>query len=127
LSLTKLPVNPKELYIEIVISKGMGHLTPKAAELLVALAKNAIRKKQYFNPDDKDDCFQTGLVALLAHWHNFNPEKYSNAFAYFTEVFKRGIAEGYNQLHNKRGLEKGERARTVSLNSANKGEAMFNL
>ena len=66
-------------------------------------------------------------MALFANWQSFNPEKFSNAFAYFTEVSKRGIAEGFNQVHNRRGLEKGERARMVSINSANNGEAMFSL
>lgn len=124
---TKQPVDPKELYIEIVISKGRGRLTKRAQELLLKLAKNAIRKKQYYAEEDREDCSQTALLVIFQNWHNFNPEKFSNAFAYFTEIFKRGIAQGLNELHRKRGEEKGVRIRTVSINSANKGEGMFNL
>ncbi|MET4072953.1 hypothetical protein [Hymenobacter sp. UYCo722] len=127
MNLTKLPVDAKQLYIEIVISKGQGRLTSKAQELLVTLAKNAIRRKQYYSEEDRDDCHQTALMSMFANWQSFNPVKYANAFAYFTEVFKRGLAEGFNQLHNKRGLERGERVRSVSINSGNKGEQMFNI
>lgn len=93
------------------------------------LAKNAIRKKHYYGPDDKDDCYQTGtgVMSMFTNWHSFNPEKFSNAFAYFTEVFTRGIAEGFNQVHSIRGLKKGERVRTGSISSANKGQGMFNI
>jgi hypothetical protein len=34
----------------------------------------------------------------LKYWRNFNP-KYTNAFAYFTEIAKRGYAKGWNKLH----------------------------
>jgi hypothetical protein len=124
---TKKPIDDKELYIEIVVSKGLGRLTPRAKELLIKLASNAIRKKQYYAEEDRDDCRQTGLLVMFMNWHNFNPEKFSNAFAYFTEIFKRGIAQGLKECHGKRGEDKDYKVRTVSINSANQGQGMFNL
>ena len=120
-------MNGKELYIEIVVSKGLGRLTPKAQELLVKLAKNALRKKYYYDLDDRDDCYQTGLLALFSNWKSFNPEKFSNAFAYFTEVFKRGIAQGYKDLYTKKGETAEYKVRTVSIDRGSQGGQMFNL
>ncbi len=48
--------------------------------------------------DDRNDCLQFALLDLLKYWRNFNP-KYPNAFAYFTEIAKRGYAKGWNKIH----------------------------
>ena len=124
---TNQTIDNRELYAEIMVSKGRGRLTPRAAKLLIILAQKAIRKMPYYNPDDRDDCIQTGLQIMFSNWHNFNPDKFTNAFAYFTEVFKRGIAQGFNELHRKRGEDKTNKIRTVSINSSNDGAGMFNL
>jgi hypothetical protein len=38
---------------------------------------------------------------MFKFWYNFDEVKSTNAFAYYTEVFKRGVAAGYNQLYKK--------------------------
>jgi hypothetical protein len=35
---------------------------------------------------------------MFQNWYNFNEDKSINAFAYFTEIFKRGLAKGWNDL-----------------------------
>jgi hypothetical protein len=125
--MAKLPVDNRELYVEIKLSKGQGHLTAKAQQLFIVLARNIIRKKQYYDEDDRGDCLQTAMLALFANWQGFNAEKFSNAFAYFTEVCKRGLAQGFNELHGHRGEDKDYKVHTVSISSANKGEGMFSL
>jgi hypothetical protein len=35
---------------------------------------------------------QSGLLDMFQNWYNFNEDKSINAFAYFTEIFKRGLA-----------------------------------
>lgn len=91
-------LNNKDLYDEIVKSKEEGKLTRKAEKMLVMLAERAIRKLNYVNEDDRQDCLQFALLDLLKYWQNFNP-KYKNAFAYFTEIAKRGYAKGWNKIH----------------------------
>jgi hypothetical protein len=125
--MSKLPVDPKLLFIEVKISKGLGRLTPTAQQLFQVLVKNVIRKMQYADDDDKRDCHQTALVMLFANWHNYNTDKYNNPFAYFTEIAKRGLAQGYNELHQKRGLDKGDYRKNISINRANGGLGMHNL
>lgn len=91
-------LNNKDLYNEIVKSKEQGKLTREAEKMLILLAERAIRKMKYVDDDDRQDCLQFALLDLLKYWKNFNP-KYTNAFAYFTEIAKRGYAKGWNKIH----------------------------
>jgi len=94
-------LNNKDLYDAIVESKEKDKLTPTAEKMLVMLAERAIRKLTYVNEEDRQDCLQFALLDLLKYWRNFNPE-YKNAFAYFTEIAKRGYAKGWNKIHPKK-------------------------
>ena len=95
-------INDKELYREIIISKGRGRLSPRAGELLYLIGVNVIRVKQrtYKTIDDRNDCLQGGMLQLLQNWKSFDHLKYESPFVYYTEVFKRGIAQTMNQLNN---------------------------
>ena len=95
-------LNNKDLYVEIIVSKAQGKLTRNAEKMLELLAKKTIKKMRYWSNDDKLDCYQSGLLDMFQNWYNFNEDKSVNAFAYFTEVFKRGIAKGYNELYKKK-------------------------
>lgn len=92
-------LNGKDLYCEIVVSKSMGQLTGEAQKMLNLLGKRIISKFHYNNPDDRMDCYQNGMEQIYKNWHNFDPDKTHNSFAYFTEVFKRGIAAGWNEVN----------------------------
>ncbi len=124
---TQTHIDKNELYYEIVVSQGLGRLTNRAKKLIVLLAQKAIRRMSYYNPDDRADCLQTGLMIMFSNWQNFNRERFSDAFSYFTEIFKRAIAQGFNEIHRKRGEDKNNRVRMVSINSSNQGQGMFNL
>ena len=47
-------LDDRELYYQLVISKGKGRLTSRAEQLLILIAKNTIRKKErnYKNKSD---------------------------------------------------------------------------
>ena len=98
-------VNAKELYIEIIVSKAQGKLTRTAEKMLNLLGEKVISKFYYSNPDDMMDCYQTGMESIYRNWHQFNPDKTNNAFAYFTEIFKRGIAKGFNTVRKNKDKE----------------------
>lgn len=91
-------LNNKDLYDQIVLSLEQNKLTPVAEKMLILLAERAINKLSYVNNDDRQDCLQFALLDLLKYWRGFNP-KYTNAFAYFTEIAKRGYAKGWNKIH----------------------------
>ena len=96
-------LNNKELYVEIIVSKAQGRLTRKAEQMLTLLAKQTIKKKKYWSINDKQDCWQSGLLDIFQNWYNFNEDKSTNSFAYFTEIFKRGTAKGFNEIYKKKG------------------------
>lgn len=74
--------------------------SPELVEMFKLLVKNVMRKMYYDNEQDKDDCFQSGMMDLLKYWDRFNTD-YSNPFAYYTQVCKNGIAKGWNEIHPK--------------------------
>ena len=91
-------LNNKDFYAQMVLSKEQDKLTPEAEKMLMLLAEKTINRMRYVNEDDRNDCLQFAMLDLLKYWRNFNP-KYPNAFAYFTEIAKRGYAKGWNKLH----------------------------
>jgi hypothetical protein len=91
-------LNNRDFYDAIVASKEQDALTKDAEKMLILLAEKAINKLRFVNDDDRYDCLSFAILDLLKYWRNFNP-KYTNAFAYFTEIAKRGYAKGWNKLH----------------------------
>jgi hypothetical protein len=107
----KVYLSNKDLYCELVYSRAKGKLTKPAESMLILLGKNIIKKFYYQNPDDKHDCIQNGYIQLFSNWYSFDENKGNNAFAWATEVFKRGAAAGWNKLHR----TKGEQVEFISL------------
>lgn len=120
-------LDDNELFYEIVLSKGRGFLTKKAERMFVLIGENMIRKKNnmYKTQDDRNDCLQTGLLFMFEKWMNFNEKKYKLALPYFSEIFKRGMAQGYNDLTNKKTNQ--EKIIMISLDSCNDGEGFHNI
>lgn len=118
----------RDLYYEMVISKGKGKLTDRATEMFILIAKNTIKKKEknYKTHDDRNDCIQQGLLHMFQSWKSFNHKKYESPFPYFTEIFKRGLADGINLLNNKKSYND-DYLRLVSIDSANEGKGMHNV
>jgi hypothetical protein len=119
-------LNNKDLYIELIVSKSQGRLTRNAEKMLELLAKRTIKKMRYWSNDDKLDCYQSGLLDMFQNWYNFNEDKSVNAFAYFTEVFKRGIAKGYNEIYKKKG-DSEHLIRLISIEGSNDGQGLHSL
>lgn len=116
-------LNNKDLYDQIVLSIEQNKLTPEAEKMLILLAERATNKLSYVNNDDRQDCLQFALLDLLKYWRGFNP-KYTNAFAYFTEIAKRGYAKGWNKIHPVKYKN------TMSIDRINTGDndgGMFNI
>jgi hypothetical protein len=105
----------KELYIEVIVSKAQGKLTRNAEKMLELLAKKTIKKMRYWSNDD-----------MFQNWYNFNEDKSINAFAYFTEIFKRGLAKGWNDLYKKKG-DNEHQIKLISINSANDGNGLHSI
>ena len=95
-------LKPKDLYIEIIVSKEMGRLTRDAEKYLNLLGKNIMKKFYYKDNDDKLDCYQNGMYQIYKNWYMFDELKGDNPFSYYTEVFKRGVAAGWKEVNKGR-------------------------
>jgi len=113
-------LNNKDFYDEIVKSKEQDKLTPTAEKMLMLLAERAITKMKYVNLDDKKDCLALAMLDLLKYWRGFNP-KYKNAFAYFTEIAKKGYAKGWNKLYPNK------YDGTISINGGMDSEGIYSI
>lgn len=116
----------KDLYYEIVVSKAQGKLTNNSKLMLEILAKKTIKKMRYWNPDDSLDCYQSGVLDMFSNWYNFNEEKSENAFSYFTEIFKRGLAKSFNELYKKKG-DNNHMIKLISIESSNDGQGLHSI
>ena len=125
--MSKKYLEEDDFYYEIVLSKGKGLLTKKAERMLILIGNNMIikLKNRYKTEDDMDDCLQTGLLFMFLNWNSFNEKRFKVAMPYFSEIFKRGAADGYNKLLNKKSNQDG--ITTISLDSCNDGEGFFNI
>ena len=119
-------LNNKDLREQIVISLENDELTREAQKMLQLLAEKAINKLRYTNEDDRKDCLQFALLDLLKYWRGYKPQ-YPNAFAYYTEIAKRGYAKGWNKLHPQKykGTLSMDRINSSDGDSGNSG--MFNI
>lgn len=97
-----------------------GELSEKAIEYFIILANRAILKLRFSNPLDKEDCIQAALLDLIRYWKNFNEDKSSNAFAYFTQIAKNGYAKEYKKIYKHIG--KGDKIEFVSLSHSGDSE-----
>lgn len=94
-------LNDVELTYEIIISQAQGKLTKKAETMLIRMSDEVIRKFSYRDKDDEYDCKMNGLYMMFIGWNGFNHKKFDNCFPYFTEICKRGITKGFNELISK--------------------------
>lgn len=98
----KVYLKNKDLYNEIIKSKEQDELTPRAQEMFILLTNKVSLKMKYRDPQDREDCISSAYLDLIRYWRAFNPEKSTNAFAYYTEIIKKGFAKGWNALHPKK-------------------------
>lgn len=92
-------VDNKDLLREIIKSKEQDKLTPRAAEMLVKMANEISKVFKYKYEEDRQDCIAAAIEDCLKYWRSFNPEKSTNAFAYYTQMIKNGAAKGWRELY----------------------------
>jgi hypothetical protein len=119
----------RDLYYEIVLSKGKGYLTRKAEHYFELIATNTIRRLAHKYRDDEEmmDCLQHGILIMFENWYNFDEKKYKYALPYFTEIAKRGFTAGYNELHGRKPHQQNNQIKWISLDSSNDGKGLHHI
>lgn len=120
----------KELYYEIIVSKAKGDLTRKAQNMFILLVKRIHSKMSYQDPSVGEDALHTGYMRIFDNkiWMSFNEDKTRNSFAYFTEITKRALAQGFNQHYKLKGIPNDQpKPHVMSIERTNDGDGMINI
>jgi hypothetical protein len=85
--------------------KGYPPVTPYIGECLLKIGTHLSYKANFINYSYREDMILDGIQNCLQYIDNFDPEKSSNPFAYFTQIiyyaFLRRIAEEKKQTYIK--------------------------
>ena len=109
-------VDNKKLFTEMVTfrtaymdAKHEGNTPPRVSdyvgESILKIATGLASKSNFIGYSYKDEMISDGFENCLCYLHNFNPDKSSNPFAYFTQIiyyaFLRRITKEKKQLYIK--------------------------
>jgi DNA-directed RNA polymerase specialized sigma subunit len=92
-------VNNKDLYQEICKSKDQEELTSEALVLLTRMINEISKIFKYKMEEDREDCQAFAMEDVIKYWNRFDPEKSTNAFAFYTQMIKNGFAKGWRRLY----------------------------
>lgn len=120
-------VDNRLLHIELIISQAKGKLSPAASSMIILIARNIINKFRYSNPEDKEDCLSNAYLIIFKNWISYNPDVTTNAFAYMSELCKRSIAAGWNQLTKRKGMAEGQTYKHISMSGYGSDGEEFKL
>lgn len=84
---------------EIIASKEAGELTPPALQMLCRIAQEISKTMSYKYAEDRDDCMAFAIEDILRYWKGFDENISRNAFAYYSQMTKHGLAKGYKKLY----------------------------
>ena len=92
-------VKNKDLREELIKSKEKDELTKEALDMFILMANKFSTKFKYVYPEDKEDCISFAIMDCYMYWRGYNPDKSANAFAYVTQIIKKGFAKGWRKLY----------------------------
>lgn len=101
---TNVYLNNKELLAEVKKSKRKGQMSNKLAQMLQMLCTRYASKGNFINYTYNEDMQAYAMMMLVRTWNAFNPEKSSNAFAFFTQCVKHSFIQYLNQEKRQRNI-----------------------
>jgi len=84
-------INNAEMLEEVIKSKKQGRMTERFGEMIMILAKRYSSQGSYASYTYRDDMESYALTIVCRGWDSFDPVKYQNPFAYFTQTVKRAF------------------------------------
>lgn len=91
-------VKNADLRNEIIKCKKEDKLSDDAIIMLQKIATKFSRKLNYIYEEDREDCIAFAVMDCYQYWRGYDPEKSTNAFAYFTTIIKNGFAKGWRKV-----------------------------
>lgn len=84
-------LNNKDMLAQVVLSKQQGRMTNELSKMMMLLADRYGRHPWFMGYTYIDDMKASALLTVVRFWDRFDETKYSNAFAYFTQMIKRAF------------------------------------
>jgi hypothetical protein len=114
-------VDNKEMYKEFLYCKAAGKLSNKLLQMCIMIVKGVSKKFRYNDEDDRLDCEAYAYEVIIKNWYHFDELKFTNTFAYYTEIVKRAFAMQFKILQK-------TRLNTISLDYTDEeGSKIFNI
>lgn len=107
-----------DLLNEVIKSKQNGEPTPELINMFILMVDKISTKYSYQDESLRNDTKQNALICLLENWKKFDEAKYTNAFAYFTQIIKNGIHIFFTTWSGSRKVAR-EGVKTISLDYCN--------
>jgi DNA-directed RNA polymerase specialized sigma subunit len=97
-------LNNRDLLAETIKSKEQGQMTDKLARMLQMLCARYGSRANFANYTYNEDMQAYAMCSLCKTWSAFNPEKSSNAFAFFTQCVKNSFIQYLKQEKRQRNI-----------------------
>lgn len=95
-------LNNKELLAEVRACKQRGEMSNTLAKMLQLLCSRYAKKGNFINYSYNDDMQAYAMMMLVRTWNAFDADKYSNAFAFYTQCIKNSFIQYLNQEQRQR-------------------------
>lgn len=86
-------VNNADLLIQYKLSREQDRMTEEFAKMLQTVAARYALKGSYRDYSYIDDMKAYAMMMIVRTWRSFNPEKSTNAFAFFTQCIKNSYKQ----------------------------------
>jgi len=90
-------IRNKDLLAEVIVCKEKGEMTTKLATMLQLLTARYGRSSQFVGYTFNEDMQAYAMMMLCRTWGGFDPNRGSNAFAYYTQSIKNSFKQFLNR------------------------------
>ena len=97
-------LNNKDLLAAFYESREAGEMRPKLALMLQTLCARYGRRGNFVNYTYNEDMQAYAMMMLVKTWGAFNPEKNTNAFAFYTQCIHSSFLQFLNQERRQRDI-----------------------
>lgn len=91
---------------------------PYVIDCYMLLCKKLGTKYNFSGYSYKEDMISEGVMNCYLYWHNFNPDKSTNVFAYFTQISSQAFVR-YIKKEKKHSVVKEEIIKSLSIDMVN--------
>lgn len=97
-------LNNADLLQQVIKSHEQKRMTDELAKMLTLLCARYASKGNFANYTYNDDMQAYAMMALCRTWKNFDSDKYSNPFAYYTQCVKNCFRQYLKLEKNQRNI-----------------------